>query len=151
MPSHLNSASKSSLLETHLWTIPRRNPAARHLRADRRGRPLPRAKHLQARESLRLRYCIPVPHGEVCIRFSLSLSLFLISNFTPSLLYLSLVQRPDRRATHDHRDILPLFRGGDDPRGAPILPRTRKVDRKTSCTSECLWYCSYCEQDGVSG
>lgn len=63
--SVLNPASVTRTLETDFWPLSRRDLAARYLRTHRRRCTFPGSKHLQTRESLRLRHRIPVSYGKV--------------------------------------------------------------------------------------
>lgn len=73
--------------ETNIRTLSRRDFAARHLRAHRRGSTFPGSKHLQAGKPLCIRYSFPIPHGKVgYIKFLLSIYSSLSSDPTDELL-----------------------------------------------------------------
>lgn len=63
--SVMNPAPVTRTPETNFWPLSRRDLAARYLRTHRRRSTLPGSEHLQTRESLRLRYSIPISYGKV--------------------------------------------------------------------------------------
>ena len=60
-----NPAPVTRTLETNFWPLSRRDLAARYLRTHRRRSTFPGPEHLQTRESLCLRYSVPISYGKV--------------------------------------------------------------------------------------